>query len=101
MPNLHKELLENKKLTYFIILSTILIVLTYVIQDSFYNEQVFYNTYIELLSVERAKTVYEASNKWQFLSLLFLPIILFVKVSYNSFWLTTALFLTTKGVALR
>lgn len=89
MYKLNKELLENKKITYFVILSIILIIITYLIQYSFYNENIFYNSYIQQLSVERAKKIYEASSKWQYLSLVFLPIIFFVKVCYNSFWLTT------------
>jgi hypothetical protein len=88
MHNLHKELLESKRMIYFIILSLLLIIITYIIQSSFYNEEVFYNTYIQQLSVERAKKIYQASNKWQLISLLFLPVTLLVKTFYNSFWIT-------------
>jgi magnesium-transporting ATPase (P-type) len=88
MHNLHKELLETKRIIYFITLSIILIILTYIIQATFYNEQVFYNTYLQQLSLDRVKKIYEASNKWQLVSLLFLPAALLIKIFYNSFWIT-------------
>lgn len=94
MNSLHLDFLNLKKMLYFLGLSLLLIGLSYIIQNTFYNSTIFYNTYAEQLTAERTQKMYDSAKKWQWLSFILMPLLLFFKICYNSFWLTTGSLLT-------
>lgn len=101
MYQLYKELLSQKKFYYFLVLSIFLVGLSFAIQFSFYNETIFYNTYAEQLTMERTQKMYETGKQWQWISYLLIPIVLFVKVLYNTFWVTTGSLLNDDRIRVK
>ena len=46
------------------------------------TKELYYNSYIERLGAERIDQMFEEGHKWQFLSILFIPVILLIKISF-------------------
>lgn len=86
----HLDILNFKKFYYLILLFIIGVVLNYLNQTIFFGETIFYNTYADKLTADRIEKMYNNGKSWQWLSYLLIPLVLFLKVLYNSFWLTSA-----------
>ncbi len=89
MYQFHRDLLIQKKLFYFLIIASILIAISYLLQTTFYGENIYYNTYADKLTTDRIDKLYSDGKKWQWVGFLIIPVALILKVLYNSFWLTT------------
>jgi len=96
MYKIHTELLHNNKKYYFFGLSLLILIITFVIQFSFYSATIFYNTYAQQLTIERTLQMYETGKRWQWIGFLIIPVILYVRVLYNSFWVSIGSLLSEK-----
>ncbi len=83
------QLDEIKQSLFYFLICVILVGLNYFTQSFFLTENIFVNTYSELMSYERIGEVFEQTQKYQWISFLFIPVFLIFKVMYNSLWITT------------
>ncbi len=88
MNQIHREVLDQKKIYFFATICLFSLGIAHLIQYFFYSESVFYTTYAEQFTAERTRKLYENTKNWQWLSLILFPLLLIVKVIYNTFWIT-------------
>lgn len=84
-----KEILKIKDTHYFILLSIIMILLNFYFQ-SFVSESVYFNSFSYLIDENRIDVMYEKFLKTQWIILLVTPFFFFIKILYNSLWVTIA-----------
>lgn len=87
---MHAELLKIKNSYYLIFICLLTVFFTYFIRSTYLTEAVFYNSYADSMSYERIGEVFQRLKKLEIVGYLFIPILLTVKILYNSFWITTA-----------
>ena len=79
-----QKVLKINKL-YFFFLIVVLNICMFVINNRLIlTKEVYYNSYIEQLSIERIDNVVEEGRKWHMISIFFIPLLLMVKVSFTS-----------------
>ncbi|WP_031528294.1 hypothetical protein [Dyadobacter crusticola] len=87
---MHADILEIKSIYYFSFLSLITVLLAYFTQKELLTNSVYYNTYSEIMSAERIETIIENTKNYSGLIYATLPLIILIKTSYNTFFVTTA-----------
>jgi len=83
------ELLQIRKLIFFVLLICFSGAMVYFINYSFYTEQIFFNTYSDQLAFERIEKIFNAQERNKWIGYLLLPLLLYVKVLYNTCAVTT------------
>lgn len=99
--NLNNEVWSVKSKYFLLIYIAVLLFANYIIQSVYYNENVFYNTYAEQLTYERIHRLFDQSKAYSWLTYIYQPIILLIKVTYFSFWVTAGLFLYFDKVSFK
>ena len=94
---MYYELLKLNRLVYLLSISLLIIFFTYFIQSTYLTESVFYNTYAANMSSERIELLLENIKKYQWLGYSLLPVLLLIKVLYNSFILITGTLLVDRN----
>jgi len=84
------NIIKYNKLLYFLFIVFIQICLSYFVQSTFFlKEEVFSNSYADIMTYERIGELLENAKKYSWISLVMIPFLLFIKVTFNSFILLT------------
>ena len=91
------DLLRVNKLTYLIILILLQVTLSYFVQSTFFlNETVFFNSYTDIMTYDRIHELFETAKQYAWVSLAILPLMILIKIVFNSFILTTGTLLSSE-----
>jgi len=89
--------IKAKGLYYFIFIAVCLVLFNFLIQKLFLTEYVYTNTYSAIMDDARIHEMFNQVGKYQAWGYFFLPIILLLKIFYNSIWVTSATVLDGKS----
>ena len=73
------DILSVNKMVYFVFLSLVTILLAYFTQSELLTDSVYYNTYSEIMSMERIETIIENTKNYSGLIYATLPLIILIK----------------------
>ncbi len=90
-------MLEANRILFFCFLLLISLLVFLVNNRFVLTRELYYNTYIESLSAERIDQLFEEGKKWNFLTVLLIPLWLIIKISFPAICLFVGL--TLKGMA--
>jgi hypothetical protein len=85
-----KYLAYNKTLLFVLL---VLINISIFIANNKYvvTDKLYYNSLIEQLSMERIDSIIHENRKWQYLTVLFIPLVLLIKIGFTAFCLYVGL----------
>jgi hypothetical protein len=101
MNQIHQEVLDHKKIYFFVMICLFSLGIAYLIQYFFYSESVFYATYAGQFTSEQTEKLYENTKNWQWISLILFPLLLIAKVIYNAFWITAGSLLHNEKIMFK
>ncbi len=88
------DLLKINRWLYLLLVSTMIIFFTYFIQSAFMSVSVYFNTYSETMTYERIQEIFTTVKKYEVFAYSLLPVLLILKILYNSFFISTATLLS-------
>ena len=88
-------ILQENKIFFFSLICFVSFVSSYLIQSTYFTEDLYYNTFSEQLNSERVHKLFELSSQYKLLVYFIIPIGLILRVLYNSFWVSIGSFFLT------
>lgn len=86
---------------YFLLISGINVLLTLIISYLFNSEELYYQSFGEQMAANRIDKMIELSFKWQWIGYAFIPIVVFIRISFTSLCLYTGCFLVNLKVRFK
>jgi hypothetical protein len=94
--------ISNLRRSYFFLFIAILaIVLNYLVQSTLITESVFINTYTETMNLDRINELFNNMKQYQLIAYLLIPVLLIIKIGYNTFALTVRTLLSEGEFSFR
>jgi len=93
---IYKAILGENKLLYFIVMAAIVVGSSVYINIFIMSDALVYSTYAERLSVEQVESMLNVNKALVWVSYLFIPVAILIKILYNSFCLYLGTFLEEK-----
>jgi hypothetical protein len=90
---------QSKNITVFLLLVALIVLLTCLTNLFLISDTLYYNTFIEQLSVEKIEGIIEESHKWAWLGYLLVPVIYYIKLSLIALVLQTGFFFFDRKVS--
>lgn len=87
------QLIQENNFFFFSLFCVTSFISSYLIHNTFFNEELFYNTFGEQLNLERIHKLLELGSRYRIINYLFIPVALILKILYNSFWVSIGSFL--------
>ena len=81
---MNEYLLKYNGWKYFFLLSVFAILITFAINFLFVSDVLYYQSYGEQLAAGRIAKMIEATQKWQWLGYIFVPIVVFIRVCFTA-----------------
>lgn len=98
MKELNTGLLSIKKWLFFLAITACLLLISFSINYLYFSESVVQNTYAEQMALDRISQLFETQKKFLWLIYLLTPLMLIIRILYNTLWLTTlSLFVEYEG----
>lgn len=89
------DLIKTKGYKIYLILLFFITILTFAVQFLFLgNDNMFYQTYSQQLTLSRIDQMLELSKKWQWLGYVVMPVIILLRVFYTTIFLYIGVFFT-------
>ena len=87
-------LLKYNGWKYFFLLTFFAILITFAINFLFVSDGLYYQSFSERLTTERIAKMIEASQKWQWLGYVFLPVVILIRVCFTAICIYIGCFLS-------
>ncbi len=83
---------------YFFFLSIIICLINYYINHYYVTEELFYQTYSGQLGSDRILSLFNKSKSFAYLTYLFVPVFLLIKVTYSSIFISISEYFATDKI---
>lgn len=81
---IYKVILNENKALFFIIIVLIVAGCSFYINKFIISDSLFYTQYSERLSIEQIESILKVNRRLAWSSYIFIPLVVFVKIAYNS-----------------
>lgn len=93
-----KYLLNIRAWKVFLVLSVLYILFAYADESIFVNDDLYYNSLGEELTIDRIQELIENSYKWEWIAYGFVPLVVLLRASYTTLFLFIGVFFTEMKV---
>jgi hypothetical protein len=92
---LHIDLLATRNIIFLGVVVFMIALINFIIQHTFLNEQLLFNTYGDRIGYDRLKTIFSRWQSQQWLYLAFIPVSFLLKVGFTTLCVTIGAFYFT------
>src|SRR5690554_3046935 len=96
-----KETYNVNKYFYYVLICLAYVLISYFNNNFLFTEEIYYNYLGRQHSIETISKIFEAREKWSWLSYLIIPLYSFLKIACVSICLFTGTFLGNYNISLR